>query len=163
MTQILIDVSELEQLGVQMLHAKPVVEREFLTAMTRSTATVQHDAQVEVVWDTATLRRSITSEVTPFYGAVGSNLVYAPVVEYGMEPGTWIPRGAIAEWMRRHDILPEAEFVIRRAIHDRGLPARPYLEPALQHNLPKIYREFDLAAGRAVATVIGAGAGLFPR
>jgi phage gpG-like protein len=155
MTTIAIDASELIALGQRFVGAEPVIEREFETAMVRSTAAVQHDAMVAAPVDTGTLRRSITTDVTPFLGSVGSNLPYAPVVEFGREAGkTMPPSGALEPWMRRHGITV-AEFVIRRSIGRRGTPARPYFVPALERNRAGIEREFDLAVARALKRLAG--------
>jgi phage gpG-like protein len=150
-TEIVIDASEFAAMGARFRNAAPIVEREMKTAMTRSTAQIQHDAQVEVKVDQGTLRRSITTNVTPFLGRVGTNLIYARTVEEGWPPNyRWIPKGALLPWMARHSIPASAEFFIRRKIWREGLPARPYLIPALERNKHAIEAEFALAAARAL-------------
>jgi phage gpG-like protein len=149
--EIVIDASEFAAMGARFRNAAPIVEREMKTAMVRSTAQIQHDAQVLVKVDTGTLRRSITTNVTPFLGRVGSNQPHAPVVEFGRKPGGKMPPpGVLDGWMARHGIPASAEFLIRRKIARKGIPAHPYLIPAFERNKHAIEAEFALAADRAL-------------
>ena len=155
MSSITIDTSDLDPLFARCANALPIVERHFGNAMVRSTAAVQHDAMVLVPVDTGHLRRSITTDVTPFVGRVGTNVAYARPVEEGRRPGAPMPpRGVLLEWMRRHDIPAAAEFLVRRSIARKGIKARPYLIPALERNEEGIRREFALAADKAAAEVL---------
>lgn len=155
MTTIEVDASALFALGKRFAGAEAVIEDVFKDAMVRATAAVQHDAMVAAPVDTGTLRRSITTDVTPFLGSVGSNLPYAPVVEYGRRAGAPMPpSGSLDPWMRRHGITAVSEFVIRRSIARRGIRARPYLIPALERNRAGIEREFEIAADRAIKRLV---------
>lgn len=52
-------------------------------AISKSCYIVETDAKKNCPVDTGTLRRSITSEIHDKYGEVGTNVEYAPYVEYG--------------------------------------------------------------------------------
>ena len=152
MATITVDTREIEALGAKLVNARPVVERHLTVAMTRSTAQVQHDAMATVPVDTGHLRRSITTDVTPFVGRVGTNVPYAEVVEKGRRAGAPMPPpAALGPWARRHGIPAGAVFAIALAIGRRGIPARPYLVPALERNRAAIQREFANEMNKAVA------------
>lgn len=154
-TDIRIDADDLNELLDRFGDATSIVVREMQTAMVRATAAVQADAQVLVPVDTGTLRRSITTDVTPFVGRVGTNLLYGAVVEEGRRPGAPMPpSGSLLDWMRRHGIPAEQEFAVRRSIARKGIRARPYLVPALERNQDGIRREFEAANERALAKVL---------
>jgi hypothetical protein len=165
-----IDVSQIVALAGSAAKARPVIARRMEYAMVRSTAAVERDAESAVPWDTGHLRRSITSVVTPrtgtlsepvITGAVGTNLVYGPAVEYGLQPGqAFPPAGSLTGWMRRHNMDPADEYALRRHIYQFGTKAQPYLGPALDRNRRGIEREFQLAADRALKDVLS-GRGRF--
>jgi phage virion morphogenesis protein len=68
--------------------------------------------QTTPLLDTGTLMRSIHSEVEPTVAIIGSNLKYAPPHEFGTDRAG-----------RSHSV---------------HIPARPYLTPAAQENMPEI-------------------------
>lgn len=150
-TTLVIDASEFTALGARFRNASPIVAREMKVAMTRATAQIQHDAQVLVPVDTGTLRRSLTTNVTPFLGRVGTNHPGAKTREFGWPAHfRWIPKGALLPWMGRHGIPAKAEFFVRRKIWNEGMKATPYLLPAFERNKAAIEREFAQAADRAL-------------
>lgn len=108
-------------------------------------ANAKRDAKV----DTGHFRRAITSRVeaigTAVIGQWGSNLSYARAVEFGRKAGAkFPPKGVLVRsgWLRRHGIPDSAEFVIRRAIARRGIPAhRAILRPPGEVR-DRIAREF---------------------
>jgi hypothetical protein len=157
MVAVTVDTHELDDMSRRYAGLVPLMERELTVAMVRSTAQVQHDAQVAVAVDTGNLRRSITTTVTPYVGRVGTNLLYGRVVEEGRRPGAAMPpAGALLGWMRRHGMDARNEYALRLRISRRGIKARPYLKPALEQNRAAINKEFDLALKR-VLTQIGSG------
>ena len=152
MATITVDVREVEELAAKFVASQPVVRKHLTVAMTRATAQVERDAKVTVPVDTGHLRRSITTDVTPFVGRVGSNAPYAEVVEKGRRAGAPMPPPAALEpWARRHGIPAGAVYAVALAIRRRGIPARPYLAPALERNRNAITREFALELNRALA------------
>jgi len=84
--------------------------------------------------DTGRYRASITSEVRGTRAIVGSNVKYAPVIEFGLEPGARINYRDLIPWAKRHG-MQGAAFVIARAIMRRGLPARRIFQTALERSL----------------------------
>lgn len=157
---ITIDSSKLMNLLGQFDNAEEVVNREGHVALVRSAATVEGAAKQNVTdvgaVDTGTLRRSITTNISPFEAAIGTNLSYAEVVEVGRRPGAPMPpSGSLLGWMQRHGIPAEDEYLVRRGIGAKGIAPRPYLGPALTDNESAIQREFDLAGDRALAELLG--------
>ena len=161
MVAIRVDASEVEALADRLIASNPVVARHLTVAMTRATAQVERDAKVLVPVDTGHLRRSITTDVTPFVGRIGTNVPYARDVEgidengkltvWSRRPGEpLIPEGVLLKWMSRHGFPPEAETNIRVKIQKKGIRARPYLTPALERNRNAINREFARELDAAV-------------
>lgn len=154
--EIRVDVTPATQFAARMRGAEPIVRAEMTTAMQRSVLAVEGGAKRYVRQDTHTLQRSITSAVTPItggvQGVVGSNQPHAAPNEFGRAAGRAMPPpGVILEWMRRRGIDPRLEFVIRRAIGRRGIPAQPYLRRALTELAPQIAAEFRAVPGRVMA------------
>lgn len=160
---ISIDASRLHALLDRFEDAEPIVQREGGNALARSAAQVEADAKRNITdvgaVDTGMLRRSIAVELrpgnSPIEASIGSNQQYAATVEVGRRPGaTAPPSGALLDWMRRHGIPPEKEYVLRMRIGRYGIDGRPYLGPALTDNEGVIQREFDLAADRALTELL---------
>ena len=77
------------------------------------------------------LRSSITYKVAPgtipLWAIIGTNVSYAPHVEFGTRPH-WPPKGALQGWADRHGI---PVFLVMRAIARRGTPAKKMFQNAL--------------------------------
>jgi len=69
--------------------------------------------------------------------SVGSNLFYAPFVEFGTRPH-WPPKGALQRWAERHGM--DDEFPIRRAIARYGTLAHPFLFPSFEEEKPRFVK-----------------------
>lgn len=152
---ITFDAHEFVDLGDGLMASPKVVAEEAKRAMERSAITVQNAAKLNLqrqgAIDTGQLLNSIAREVQPFEARIGSNKQYARPVEEGRAEGAAMPPpGSLLGWMDRHHIPLEHEFAIRRAIGQRGIPARPYLIPALEQNRAQIDREFAAAQKRIV-------------
>lgn len=160
MTNITIDTRELDALLTRFAGARPVVEREAIRGLDRSAIRVQNSARGNLhssgAIDTGQLLNSIGVEPRgTFARAIGTNKSYGETVEFGRRAGAPMPpAGSLLGWLQRHDIPADMEYVIRRRIADRGIPARPYLMPALEDNEPAIQEEFALAAQRAMAELV---------
>jgi Bacteriophage HK97-gp10, putative tail-component len=145
---LLIDSSDVTAFAREMRVAPQVVVDENTAAMNRAVLSIERRAKEVVPTDTHHLQRSITHEVSPrvgleVVGRVGTNVPYGRVVEEGRRAGAAMPpSGVLLGWMRRHGVDASAEFVVRRAIGRRGIPARPYLSRALKDLEPQIRREF---------------------
>lgn len=101
-----------------------------LNAMRSVTLEVQRRAKQNAPVDTGRLRASIIPDVVTrgnvVRGIVGSNVVYAPFMEFGTKPH-WPPLAALEVWARRHHT---SAFVVARAIATRGIRARRFLRDA---------------------------------
>jgi len=108
----------------------------------RSAKTVEGAAKEKVTVDTGRLRSSIASEVRTSSAVIGTNLTYAPFVEFGTRPH-FPPVGALRGWARRHGFPARGgAFLVARAISRRGTKAKPFLVPSLEQSKPKIKRFF---------------------
>lgn len=111
--------------------------------MRQATLVVTGAARRNAPVDTGVLRASITPSVESrsggTVGVVGSNLTYAPPMEYGTRP-FWPPLAALETWARRHGTTA---YVVARAIARRGLRARKFLRRALSDNRDRIVRIFQ--------------------
>lgn len=124
--------------------------RDTTEPMRRATLLVTGDAKRNAPVDTGVLRASITPSVhsdgRTTTGIVGSNVVYAPPMEYGTGP-FWPPVAALETWARRHGTTA---FLVARAISRRGLKARRFLRNALDDNRGRIIRLFDEYVKRVI-------------
>jgi len=117
----------------------------------RSTIAIQNRAREKAPVDTGRLRAGIATEVDhsspPKWGKVGTNVKYAPFVEFGTRPH-WPPPGVLQPWARRHGFPPGArgDFLVRRAIAQHGTRARPYLTPAFEESMSDIKHFLDRVA-----------------
>ncbi len=118
--------------------------REFLESAGR---TVELAAKEKVTVDTGRLRSSITTKVETDRAIVGSNLKYAPYIEFGTRPH-FPPLSAMQPWARRHGFPAgiRGAFLVARKIARFGTPARPYLLPALNQSAGAIRRFLEKAA-----------------
>ena len=117
-------------------------------AMQEAALYVTADARRLAPVDTGRLRASIIPDVrmmsNEVVGVVGSNVIYAPYMEFGTRPH-WAPPGALSTWARRHGGM--SEFVIRRAIAMRGLKPRRYLQGGFEANKTRIIARIERAVG----------------
>jgi hypothetical protein len=104
------------------------VKAEVLYSALQIKTQAQDNARALKAIDTGNLRNSIIAETTPngLSAEIGSPFPYAPYVEFGTRPH-FPPMEALEDWARKHKI---PVFLVARAIAKRGLPARPYLNPA---------------------------------
>lgn len=103
---------------------------------------VEEEAKKRAPVDTGTLRRSITTELHKDYGEVGTNLHYAPYVEFGTglfasnhdgRQTPWSYQSADGEWHTT-----------------RGMSPQPFLYPALEDSRKKIAEIFREALERSL-------------
>lgn len=82
--------------------------------------------------DRGRLRNSIGTETTSNRErSVGSNVDYAPHVEFGTSPH-FPPPDALEGWARRHGFGEGGGFLVARAIARKGTKEQPYLRPAAE-------------------------------
>jgi hypothetical protein len=153
------DFSSVNRMATRYQGGQRIVLEETRKGINKAVIQIEADAKRLVPTDTHTLQRSITHEVQAsgqnVTGRVGSNLVYAPVVEYGRSPGSMPPPGALAGWLRRKGIDERYAFVVARSIARRGTRKRPYLKPALEKNWQAISREMDQVLRRIATRLAG--------
>jgi HK97 gp10 family phage protein len=137
---------------------------------------IQRDAKRAAPVDMSRLRSSIAWEfegASQLTAVVGSNVAYAPFVEFGTGPagrnsnhstfaeqamaelgyehgphGGFPPLAELEQWCRRHGIPEEAAFPIALAIRKNGTPARPYLTPAIEAERREFPGRLTAAIGR---------------
>ena len=127
---------------------------ETLQAMRDSTLMVEASAKRNLVGyqgkmvggvDSGRLRASITPEVNIngniIMGVVGSNVKYAPFVEFDTKPH-WVPKGVLAIWAKRHHVK---ESIVRWGISRHGTKGKHYLQRAFETNEEKIKARFEKA------------------
>lgn len=117
----------------------------------RAAITLQSNIRPLVPVDTGRLRNSIGYQVDPaplpLYADVGTNVFYAPMMEYGTgrmgDPGMphkashWPPAAALDTWARRHGF--ESGGQVAAIIGRRGgLRARRFMRNGLQASLGAI-------------------------
>ena len=104
---------------------------------------VENDAKLKCPVDTGALRSSITSEVEGDVGMVGTNVEYAPYVEFGT--GLFSSKGD-----GRTDVPWRYRTADGKWHTTSGQQPQPYLQPALQQNKTRIEKLFKDAIKEAV-------------
>ena len=129
---------------------KDLIGEPMLNAMRDATLMVQRDAKINAPVDTGRLRASITpggrmaGDVV--IGVVGSNVKYAPYMEFGTRPH-WAPIAALTVWARRHG---RSVYYVQKLIATRGLAARRYLQRAFESNKDRMIARFRKAIGQII-------------
>ena len=150
-----VDLREVLAVATSLSNSGPVIDREIKTALTKSGLVVEGRAKELAPVDTGKLRQSITTQIRPDSALIGTNLQYAPTMEFGRRPGAAMPpAGALIGWMNRHGMDTRLEFVLRRAIARRGIAEKRYLRTALEQNTARIEGFFDEAARNIIAKVV---------
>lgn len=123
---------------------------EFLRAMRGAILVLERDAKLFAPVDTGRLKASITSEVRSsglgssysVAGVVGTNVSYAPYMEFGTgtivgRPPHRPPSSALDVWARRHGIA--SGFLVARAIARKGgLEPRRFFQRSMEKNQQKV-------------------------
>lgn len=85
---------------------------------------------------------SVKSTITRTAAQVVIGHPAARFIEAGMKPGTMPPLTALALWAKSVGKDPRDAFPIARAIKARGIPARPFIKPAIELALSHVDDEF---------------------
>ena len=112
-------------------------------ALEKACLLVENDAKKKVPVDTGNLRSSITHEVNGNEGIVGTNVEYAPYVEFGT--GLFSSQGD-----GRTDVPWRYQDASGQWHTTSGQQPQPYLQPALQSNKGKIKKIFANAVKEAL-------------
>lgn len=144
--------------------APRIVAEEQYRGMARAVLPIEARAKAEAPWDTGHLRRSLTHRIErgQFFvtGIVGTNVLYARVVEEGRAAGTHMPPGGVLlGWMRRKGIDETLEYPLRRVIGRHGTKAQPYLIPAFKAGLRNAHLELGPLTCQRVIARMKAGKG----
>lgn len=135
------------RLGLLSTEVRKMAQREVL----RSVLNIQAGAKRRAPVDTGRLRNSITFELAPdgLSATIGTNVEYAPAVEFGSKPHVIRPRNK-----RVLRFKVGGKFVFARAVNHPGGPAQPFLFPAFEEERPMFRRRLEDAieqAGRRAA------------
>lgn len=110
--------------------------------LTKACLLVENDAKMKCPVDTGQLRASITHYVEGQTGIVGTNVEYAPYVEYGTGIYARDGNGRQTPWSyQRAD---------GKWITTKGQKPQAFLEPALLENENEIFRLFEEAIEKGV-------------
>lgn len=110
--------------------------------LTKACLLVENDAKRKCPVDTGQLRQSITHEIEGNTGVVGTNVEYAPYVEYGTGIHARDGNGRQTPWSyQRAD---------GKWITTKGQKPQAFLEPALLENENEIKRLFEKAIKEGV-------------
>lgn len=143
--------------------AAPAMRSELETAMQRTLLPAQRLAVQNAKHDTGAYRRTITTKVdastNSVEGVLGTNSPYGLPIEDGRKPGSKMPpKGVLTAWMRRHNMDPKKEFVLRRAIARRGIKPTHNLELALDSRIEFARSEFAAVGPRVIQRLVKGGA-----
>ena len=162
MASITVEVLRADEVAKQLKDVGDALTGSPMEQAMRNAALVVAGAAKELApVDTGRLRASITPavarEANEVIGVVGSNVEYAPYMEFGTGPAGdpavphkashWPPAAALDVWASRHGMPSGA--VVARAIGRRGgLRARRYLRDAFDQNEARVRQILEDAVGR---------------
>lgn len=150
-----VDGTEFSLFADRIAKAPSLLQKELELALQRSGLAVVTYARPLAPVDRGQLRASITNQVRFPEANIGSNLVYAPVMEHGRSAGARMPPvAAIAAWLGRVGGDPSAAFVVARAIGRNGIQGKKFLATGLQQARPQITTEFQMAIRRVIQQVV---------
>lgn len=157
------DFTEVNALARRLgIDVSPAIEREMGVSMTRSVLRGQRQAVSTARHDTGDNRRRHTHAVEHVtggvIGAIGTSAPHGPTVEFGRKPGSKMPpKGVLLGWMRRRNIDPKKEYVLRRAIARKGTKGDHNLQTTVTKMLPDVQREFAGIGPRVVQRALKGG------
>lgn len=120
---------------------------EMMQTMHRATTVLMNDARKFAPVDTGRLRASIAANVRSVgaprrvEGVVGTNVEYAPYMEYGTTHTRMPPVSALEGWARRHNT--SAYQVARAILRNGGLKAREFFKQSVDKNEQRVISMFD--------------------
>jgi phage gpG-like protein len=142
--QFSIKVEGLEALTRAMDRAGGKLRDKLIYTMGQATTLVQNEAKAmregRFVNRTGTLRRSIIKRVeSPKRGVVGTDVKYAPYVEFGTRPHIIRPKRAkVLAFKDKH-----GRMIFARQVNHPGSKPYPYMEPAFRENVEPIKDLYD--------------------
>lgn len=115
-------------------------ETDLVEPLTKACLLVENEAKIKCPVDTGQLRQSITHQVEGNTGVIGTNVEYAPYVEYGTgkyASGPYEGKGRQTPWAF---IDPKTGDLIWTAGQKPANNGKGFLEPALLENEEKILK-----------------------
>jgi hypothetical protein len=88
---------------------------------------------------------SVAPEVVPLWAKVGTNVQYAPDIEYGQKPHT-VPMEELKPWARRKGIPENRVGAIQHSIEEVGTKPRYAFRNAFEKNIEKVKKIFEAVA-----------------
>lgn len=153
--RIVIKVEGLDKL-IRKLGPEAILGKPLRGAFFASGAVLETSAKKRAPVDQGHLRASITHEEdpspVPIWGRVGTNLKYAPYMEYGTGRNSDGPGGkafhnppakALEGWARRHNIEGGGAAVAAMIRRKGGLKPRRFLRGALEAKQTEVVKIFE--------------------
>jgi len=141
----LIELQRKTEAMIADLHGAPI-----LNAMRDSVLQIDRDAKKNAPVSDGILRASILPGVrmsgSEVEGVVGTDLNYAPYMEFGTRPH-WPPIAALERWAYKHHT---SAFLVARAIARHGTKPRRFMQQAFETNEDNIIRRFERALEEVV-------------
>lgn len=160
MTFILVDLRGGREAASALSRAPERVLWHVQRALARFTQEAARQMKRDAPKATSLLTNSIQARQTgPLEYSVGPTVRYARYVEDGALGGGWPPDEALRRWIRLKRIKPRTPgmneddlvYVIGRAIHRRGTPAQPFVEPVAESPFFRQRAQALVEAGMAAA------------
>lgn len=120
-----------------------------IRAVAKTTYDIDREAKKNVPVHEGQLKNSITPVVRDAQGQVSVRKEYGAGVERGQKPGTWPNVGDLMLWVKRKlkpqkKRLRSVTFLVGRKIFERGTPAQPFFEPAVEKHRKRFHRRIEL-------------------
>lgn len=135
----LLGEKELQKLIKKLIKEKP---KEVKAETHASGLDIQREAKMNLkdmkAWDTGNAANSIIVYLTGYTATIEVTAPYAVYVEHGARPH-FPPPDALEGWARRHGF--DSTWPICLAIAKRGLPERPFLNPAFLKIRDKYFKK----------------------
>ena len=156
---IAFDLSDVARLGARLDLIETEIEQEIRAVLADEMDAAEIRARANIRIDTGENRNKTRGTVQRVpggaIGRLGSSAKHAYVMELGRRPGGRMPpSGVLLGWMRRRGIPEDREFVIRRAIGRKGIPADHNLRDTMRRSLPQIERELTAIGPRVIRRAI---------
>lgn len=135
----LLGEKELQKLIKKLIKEKP---KEVKAETHASGLDIQREAKMNLkdmkAWDTGNAANSIIVYLTGYTATIEVTAPYAVYIEHGARPH-FPPPDALEGWARRHGF--DSTWPICLAIAKRGLPERPFLNPAFLKIRDKYFKK----------------------
>lgn len=150
-----VKIEGMEEMQKRLGASEGVIRRAYRGAMQTVTVYLAGDARKGTPVDTGRLRASITPRVESsgdgIRGIVGTNVKYAPYIEYGTK-AHWPPLAALSTWARRHGTTA---YRVALGIARNGTKAHKMFEKAFTENRERVVRDFNTAVEKIVKELSG--------